>query len=260
MNTERRSTSRPATTTGTPPGRVETASTTAGNDREAIFACEGHPRCGQQRRRRCVAQPGRQAASTGCAKLQGFDAWTTACVGLPTACPPRRRSPDFDFGQGAVLIPTRRATSSPPVRSPGSCGGLNAQNRFHCVSRWSVRGRRKASNGAPPRTASASTSPLANFNFPHSVLSDGPTRPTGTPATSSAGSWGASTPVTGQILWQTADPNGSIDLGADERRERRRLRRLDGPAPSSARRPGADDVRPRRGKRGPVVVRERRIP
>ena len=36
----------------------------------------------------------------------------------------------------------------------------------------------------------------------------------GTPATSSFGSWGAVDPATGQVIWQTADPNGSIDLGA----------------------------------------------
>jgi len=37
--------------------------------------------------------------------------------------------------------------------------------------------------------------------------------PKGTPATSSAGSWGAADPATGKIVWQTADPNGAIDLG-----------------------------------------------
>src|SRR4029079_3491209 len=39
-------------------------------------------------------------------KLQGFDAWTTACIGLPTACP-APNGPDFDFGQGPMLIPMK---------------------------------------------------------------------------------------------------------------------------------------------------------
>jgi polyvinyl alcohol dehydrogenase (cytochrome) len=38
--------------------------------------------------------------------------------------------------------------------------------------------------------------------------------PKGTPATSNAGSWGAADPETGAIIWQTADPNGAVDLGA----------------------------------------------
>jgi polyvinyl alcohol dehydrogenase (cytochrome) len=37
--------------------------------------------------------------------------------------------------------------------------------------------------------------------------------PPGTPAMSFAGSWGAIDPATGDILWQTADPNVAIDTG-----------------------------------------------
>jgi polyvinyl alcohol dehydrogenase (cytochrome) len=53
---------------------------------------------------------------------------------------------------------------------------------------------------------------VANFNFP-SVSWDMVNPPKGTPTSSSAGSWGAIDPATGATLWQTADPNGSIDLG-----------------------------------------------
>src|SRR4029078_1034347 len=53
---------------------------------------------------------------------------------------------------------------------------------------------------------------VANFNFPpQSYPMVNP--PPGTPATSSAGSWGAVDAATGSIVWQKADPNGSIDLG-----------------------------------------------
>ena len=37
--------------------------------------------------------------------------------------------------------------------------------------------------------------------------------PKGTPAMSNAGSWGAVDVASGQIVWQVADPNGTIDLG-----------------------------------------------
>lgn len=32
-------------------------------------------------------------------------------------------------------------------------------------------------------------------------------------AAGKAGSWSALDPLTGKVVWQTADPNGSIDLG-----------------------------------------------
>ena len=51
---------------------------------------------------------------------------------------------------------------------------------------------------------------IANFNFiPHAMTNPPPARP----ATSVAGSWGAIDPATGDILWQTADPNAAIDTG-----------------------------------------------
>jgi polyvinyl alcohol dehydrogenase (cytochrome) len=54
---------------------------------------------------------------------------------------------------------------------------------------------------------------VANLNFGPTAHYTMVNPPKGTPATSDAGSWGAVDPATGAILWQTADPNGSIDLG-----------------------------------------------
>jgi polyvinyl alcohol dehydrogenase (cytochrome) len=51
---------------------------------------------------------------------------------------------------------------------------------------------------------------IVNFGFAsYSMVNP----PKGTPTSSSAGSWGAIDPASGQILWQRADPNNTIDLG-----------------------------------------------
>jgi polyvinyl alcohol dehydrogenase (cytochrome) len=54
---------------------------------------------------------------------------------------------------------------------------------------------------------------VANFGFPTGQSYDMVNPPIGTPASSNAGSFGAINATNGKIIWQTADPNGSIDLG-----------------------------------------------
>jgi polyvinyl alcohol dehydrogenase (cytochrome) len=145
-------------------------------------------------------------------KLQGFDAWTTACIGLPTACP-TPNGPDFDFGQGPMLIPTKAGDIVAAGQKSGIMWGLNARTG---ATVWHTLVGPGSSLGGLEWGSATDGSRIyfavANFNNPaQSYPMVKP--PKGTPATSSAGSWGAVNAANGKIIWQTADPNGSIDLG-----------------------------------------------
>jgi polyvinyl alcohol dehydrogenase (cytochrome) len=151
-------------------------------------------------------------------KLQGFDAWTTACIGLPTACP-SPYGPDYDFGQGAMLIPTKAGDIVAAGQKAGIMWALNAATG---ATVWKTTAGPGSSLGGMEWGSATDGKriyfAIANFNF----FNPDPTfghyamvnPPKGTPAFSDAGSWGAIDAETGKILWQTADPNGSIDLGA----------------------------------------------
>lgn len=145
-------------------------------------------------------------------KLQGFDAWTTACIGLPTACP-SPAGPDFDFGQGPMLIPTKAGDIVAAGQKAGIMWGLKADTG--AVAWKTVVGPGSSLGGLEWGSATDGKRiyfAVVNFNFPSQTYPM-VNPPKGTPATSSAGSWGAIDAETGKIAWQTADPNGSIDLG-----------------------------------------------
>jgi polyvinyl alcohol dehydrogenase (cytochrome) len=152
-------------------------------------------------------------------KLEGFDAWTTACIGLPTACP-APNGPDYDFGQGAMLIPTK--THGDIVAAGQKAGIMWALNADTGATVWKTTAGPGSSLGGMEWGSATDGKriyfAIANFNFfnpdptfGHYAMTN---PPKGTPATSDAGSWGAIDVETGNIVWQTADPNGSIDLGA----------------------------------------------
>src|SRR5438270_429989 len=86
------------------PPSVKACATAAGSDLAALAACE------PQNNGNYVDAIMSLDLSDGhikwANKMQGYDAWTTACIGFPTACP-TPAGPDFDFGQGAMLIPTK---------------------------------------------------------------------------------------------------------------------------------------------------------
>jgi polyvinyl alcohol dehydrogenase (cytochrome) len=186
--------------------------TAAGTDPEAIFACEDVNGVGNN-----VDAVMSLNMNTGVInwvhKLQGFDAWTTACIGLPTACP-SPTGPDFDFGQGPMLIPTKGGDIVAAGQKAGIMWGLNADTG---ATAWStVAGPGSSLGGLEWGSATDGKRiyfAVVNFNFGFACYPM-VNPPKGTPASSCFGSWGAIDPATGQILWQTADPNGSIDLGA----------------------------------------------
>jgi polyvinyl alcohol dehydrogenase (cytochrome) len=143
-------------------------------------------------------------------KVQGYDAWTTACIGFPTACP-TPAGPDFDFGQGAMLIPTKSGDMVAAGQKSGILWGLNANTG---ATAWktligpgsSLGGMEWGSATDGKRIYVA----IVNLGFaPYAMVNP----PKGAPATSFAGSWAAVDPATGAILWQRADPNNTIDLG-----------------------------------------------
>ncbi len=143
-------------------------------------------------------------------KMQGFDAWTTACLGYPTACP-TPAGPDFDFGQGAMLIPTKAGDIVAAGQKSGMLWGLNADTGAKVwgtlVGPGSALGGLEWGSATDGKRIYFAVANL--YGIPYPMVNP----PKGTPTSSTAGSWGAADPATGKVLWQTADPNGAIDLG-----------------------------------------------
>src|SRR5262249_31960718 len=117
------------------------------------------------------------------------------------------------FGQGPMLIPTKSGDIVADGQKAGIMWALNADTGATVWHTFvgpgsSLGGLEWGSATDGKRIYFA----VANFNFPpHCYSMVNP--PKGTPASSCFGSWGAIDPATGNVLWQTADPNGSIDLG-----------------------------------------------
>ena len=149
-------------------------------------------------------------------KVQGFDAWTTACIGFPTACP-SPYGPDFDFGQGAMLIPTKSGDVLAAGQKSGILWGLNPETG---AVRWktligpgSSLGGLEWGSATDGKRIYVAVANLCCGSDGKPITYSMVNPPKGTPATSSAGSWAAVDAATGQIVWQKADPNGAIDLG-----------------------------------------------
>lgn len=144
-------------------------------------------------------------------KLQGYDAWTTACLGFPTACP-TPAGPDFDFGQGAMLIPTKAGDILAAGQKSGVFWGLNPDTGAtvwrSLVGPGGTLGGMEWGSATDGKRIYFAIANLGGIAYP--MVNP----PKGTPAGSNAGSWGALDPATGAVLWQVADPNGAIDLGA----------------------------------------------
>jgi len=190
------------------PQSVKDCATAAGTDLAALAACE--PQGNGNYVDAILSLDLNDGHIKWANKLQGYDAWTTACVGFPTACP-TPAGPDFDFGQGAMLIPTKSGDIVSAGEKSGILWGLNADTGatvWHTLvgPGSSLGGMQWGSATDGKRIYFA----VVNVNFvPYTMVNP----PKGTPTTSNAGSWGAADPATGNIIWQTADPNGTIDLG-----------------------------------------------
>lgn len=192
---------------GVPPS-VAACATAAGSDLAALAACE--PQGNGNYVDAILSLDLATGAIKWANKLQGYDAWTTACFGFPTACP-TPQGPDFDFGQGAMLIPTKSGDVVAAGQKSGMLWGLNADTGAKV---WgTLAGPGGTLGGLEWGSATDGKriyfAVVNFFGIPYDMVNP----PTGTPATSNSGSWGAVDPATGKILWQTADPNGAADLG-----------------------------------------------
>lgn len=138
----------------------------------------------------------------------GSDDYNGACFVVPrgSACPTPPLGPDYDFGSGPNEITYKDAKgNSHTILGAGQKSGIYfAFNPDTGAVLWQTQvGPGSALGGMEWGSASDGQRiyvAIANlYGIPY--------------AAGNAGSWSALDPATGNILWQTADPNGFIDLG-----------------------------------------------
>ena len=136
----------------------------------------------------------------------GSDFWNTACgvFGNGVNCPPTP-GPDYDFGSAPNEITYQTHSGPKTIIGAGQKSGIYyAFDPDTGAELWHTQvGPGSSLGGMEWGSASDGTRiyvAIANiFGIPY--------------AAGSAGSWAALDPATGAILWQKADPNGSVDLG-----------------------------------------------
>jgi polyvinyl alcohol dehydrogenase (cytochrome) len=135
----------------------------------------------------------------------GSDFWNTACIfGPPANCPPSP-GPDYDFGSAPNEITYQTHNGPKTIIGAGQKSGIYyALDPDTGAELWHTQvGPGSSLGGMEWGSATDGTRiyvAICNFfGIPY--------------AAGSAGSWAALDPATGAILWQKADPNGSVDLG-----------------------------------------------
>jgi polyvinyl alcohol dehydrogenase (cytochrome) len=136
----------------------------------------------------------------------GSDFWNVGCVYKTSNCPySAGPGPDYDFGSAPNEITYQTASGSKTIIGAGQKSGIYyALDPDSGSLLWQTQvGPGSSLGGMEWGQASDGTRiyvSIANlYGIPY--------------AAGSAGSWSALDPATGNILWQKADPNGSIDLG-----------------------------------------------
>lgn len=150
-------------------------------------------------------------------KLWAADAWNVACIFQfinPTSCP-TPTGPDYDFGQGAMLLRAKIGGKQQDVLVAGQKSGVFwGVNPATGAIFWGTQAGPGGTLGGL-EWGSATDGKRIYFAISNNEAKpyvDGGGNPRSGLGT--AGSWGAIDPATGNILWQVADPNGSIDPGA----------------------------------------------
>jgi polyvinyl alcohol dehydrogenase (cytochrome) len=137
----------------------------------------------------------------------GSDFWNTACgafFGSPKNCP-TMPGPDYDFGSAPNEITYQSGKTTKTIIGAGQKSGIYyALDPDSGAELWHTQvGPGSSLGGMEWGSASDGTRiyvAICNlFGIPY--------------AAGSAGSWAALDPATGAIVWQVADPNGSVDLG-----------------------------------------------
>src|SRR5215471_7542450 len=136
----------------------------------------------------------------------GSDDWNVACFIPPfTNCPAAPTGPDYDFGSAPNEITYQSASGPKTIIGAGQKSGIYyALDPDSGATLWSTQVGPGSSLGGMEWGSASDGSriyvAIANFyGIPY--------------AFGSAGSWAALDPATGAILWQVADPNGSVDIG-----------------------------------------------
>lgn len=141
----------------------------------------------------------------------GSDAWNVACFVPPfTNCPPSA-GPDYDFGQGPMELKATIGGSSVDIlaigQKSGTFWGINPDTG---AVLWSTFGGPGSALGGMEWGSATDGSRIYyaignSYGIPYTLING---------QTTTGGLWGAIDPASGAILWQTADPNGAMDLGA----------------------------------------------
>lgn len=143
--------------------------------------------------------------------VNGYDDWNVDCLLGGTQCPTNPGpGPDYDFGSAPNEITYQTRHGQKTIIGAGQKSGIYyALDPDTGATLWQTQvGPGSALGGIEWGSASdgqriyVAISDL--FGIPYPNPSTGPIN---------AGSWAALDPATGQILWQTADPNGAIDIG-----------------------------------------------
>jgi len=141
-------------------------------------------------------------------RFASADDWNVACFSGPTAtnCPVDS-GPDFDFGSGVQLFTIQTADGPKQILGAGQKSGVySAIDPGTGQVLWATEvGPGSALGGIEWGSATDGKRIYVAIGNLYGI-------PYGNPALGNAGSWAALDPATGQILWQTKDPNGSIDL------------------------------------------------
>jgi polyvinyl alcohol dehydrogenase (cytochrome) len=136
----------------------------------------------------------------------GSDIWNTACgvFGNGTNCP-LLPGPDYDFGSAPNEITYQTARGPKTIIGAGQKSGIyyaldpdTGAELWHTqVGPGSSLGGMEWGSATDGKRIYVAICDLFGISY----------------AAGSAGSWAALNPATGAILWQKADPNGSVDLG-----------------------------------------------
>ena len=147
-------------------------------------------------------------AVTWADRFASADDWTVACFSGPTAtnCPVNS-GPDFDFGSGVQLFTFQTPTGPKEIIGAGQKSGVySAIDPSTGAVLWATQvGPGSALGGIEWGSATDGTRIYVAIGNLYGI-------PYANSALGRAGSWAALDPATGRILWQRADPNGSIDL------------------------------------------------
>ena len=142
--------------------------------------------------------------------VNGFDDWNVDCIYSLPQCPKNPGpGPDYDFGSGPNEITYWDARHGlATIIGAGQKSGIYyALDPDTGATLWQTQvgpgsslGGMEWGSASDGKNIYVAISNYYGISYPNSSLG-------------SAGSWAALNPATGAIVWQTADPNGSVDIG-----------------------------------------------